>query len=195
MRWLVFAIAITAATPAHAEDGYYVEQSFGGGGYHGELARYGEGAPRVQLGFGVRRGPFTVEGFFVASVPDLFFVDCYAEECAYAASPLAGLGTFGLDLRKRWRVFSVRRWSGRGTYERPGVFFALHGGLRWFRGDQALDGYAGPGLGGGAAIEGDLWVLGYFVDFGLDVLRMQGHDDVVHASTPYFMIGTKLGWL
>jgi hypothetical protein len=38
-------------------------------------------------------------------------------------------------------------------------------------------------------------VLGYFVDFGLDVMRMQGHDDVVHGSTPYFMLGAKLGWL
>jgi hypothetical protein len=195
MRWLIVAIAIMAATPAAADTGVYLEEAFGGGGYQGELSRYGDGAPRVQIGFGVRRGDWTVEALGSFSVPDFGYIDCYGEECAYAARPQAGLSAFGLDLRKRWRVLSLRHWSGRGTYERPGIFFALHGGMRWFVGDQALDGYAGPGLGGGAAVEGELWVLGYFVDFGLDVMRLRGYQNVVHGSTPYFMIGAKMGWL
>jgi hypothetical protein len=200
MRWLVIAIVLTAVATvgiraASADDGYYLEEAFGGGGYQGELARYGDGAPRFQIGFGVRRGDWTVEAFGSFSVPDLFYIDCYGEECAYAARPQAGLGAFGLDLRKRWRLLSLRHWSGRGTWQRPGVFFALHGGPRWFVGDLAIDGYAGPGMGGGAAIEGDLWVIGYFVDFGMDVLRLRSGDDVIHGSTPYIMFGAKLGWL
>ena len=195
MRWLVIAIAITAATPAAADDGYYVTESFGGGGYNGELGYYGDGAPRFQIGFGVRRGDWSVETFGSFSIPDLFYIDCYGSECAYAARPQAGLGAFGMDLRKRWRLLSMKRWGKPGVYERPGLFVALHGGARWFVGDQALDGYSGPGLGGGAALEGDLWVLGYFVDVGMDLMTLNGPGPTVHGSTPYFMVGAKVGWL
>jgi hypothetical protein len=195
MRWLVIAIAITAATPASADDGYYLTESFGGGSYNGELGYYGDGAPRFQVGFGARRGAWSVEAFGSFSIPDLFYVDCYGSECAYAARPQAGLGAFGMDLRKRWRLLSLQRWGKPGVYERPGVFVALHGGARWFVGDQALDGYSGPGLGGGAALEGDLWVLGYFVDVGMDIITLNGPGPTVHGSTPYFMIGAKVGWL
>lgn len=195
MRWLVFAIAITAATrPVVADDGYYFEESFGGAGYQGELGRY-EGAPRLRVGFGVRRGPLAYELFGAATIPDFGYIDCYGDECAYAARPTAGLGELGFDLRKRWRLLSLQRWGKPGTYERPGVFVALHGGPRWFWGNDALDGYGGPGLGGGAALEGDLWVLGYFVDLGIDVMRLRGATDTVHGSTPYIMFGAKVGWL
>lgn len=195
MRWLVVAIAITAATPARAGDGYYLTEALGGSSYDGELGRYGDGVPRFHIGFGVRRGALTVEAFGSFAVPDFYYIDCYGSECAYAARPQAGLGAFGVDVRKRWRLLSLRRWGRPGVYERPGVFVALHGGARWFVADQALDGYQGPGLGGGAALEGDLWVIGYFVDFGLDVMRLQGHGETVHGSTPYVMFGAKLGWL
>ncbi len=195
MRLLGFLIAITAATPALADDGYYIEESAGGGSYRGELSRYGSGEPRVQIGFGVRRGDWTVEAFGTFLVPDLFYIDCYGAECAYAARPQAGLGAFGLDLRKRWRLLSLRRWSQPGTYERPGLFVALHGGPRLFVGDHAIEGYVGPGLGGGAAIEGDVWIIGYFIDFGVDVMRLQGDHDAIHGSTPYIMFGGKVGWL
>ena len=194
MRWLVFAIAITAATPALADDGYYLEESFGGAGYQGELSRYG-GAPRFQLGFGVRRGSWTYEAFGSVTIPDFYYIDCYGAECAYAAAPQAGLAAFGVDARKRWRLLSLQRWGKPGVYERPGVFVALHGGPRWFFGSEALDGYTGPGLGGGAALEGDLWVFGYFLDVGIDVMRLRGPSDTVHGSTPYLMVGAKMGWL
>ena len=69
MRWLIVAIAIMAATPAAADTGVYLEEAFGGGGYQGELSRYGDGAPRVQIGFGVRRGDWTVEALGSFSVP------------------------------------------------------------------------------------------------------------------------------
>jgi hypothetical protein len=75
------------------------------------------------------------------------------------------------------------------------VFVALHGGLRWFAGDGALDGYRGPGLGAGATLEGDLWILGYYVDVGIDVLHLDGPGEPVRGSTPYLVVGAKLGWL
>jgi hypothetical protein len=193
MRWLAFAIVL-AASSARADNGYYISESLGGGDYKGQLSQY-DGAPRFQIGAGVRRGPWTVEAFGTFLVPDFFFIDCYGEECAYAARPQAGLGAFGLDLRKRWRLLSLRRWRHPGVYERPGVFVALHGGARWFVGNQALDGYQGPGIGGGATLEGDLWVLGYFLDLGIDIMRLEGPGAPVHGSTPYVVIGAKLGWL
>jgi hypothetical protein len=194
MRWLIIAIVITAATAAHADDGYFVDEALGGASYRGELGRY-DGAPRFQLGFGVRRGDWTVEAFGTFLVPDFFYIDCYGEECAYAAKPQAGLGAFGVDARKRWRLLSLRRWGKPGVYERPGLFMALHGGPRWFVGDDAIAGYAGPGLGGGASLEGDLWVIGYYVDFGMDLMRLSGPGDAIHGSTPYVMLGAKVGWL
>jgi hypothetical protein len=194
MRCLVVVIVFMAAAPALANDGYFLSESLGGASYRGELTRY-DGAPRFQIGVGVRRGPWTVEAFGSFLVPDLFFVDCYGEECAYAARPQAGLGAFGLDLRKRWRLLSLRRWGKPGVYERPGVFMALHGGARWFVGSDAIRGYQGPGVGGGATLEADLWVIGYYVDVGVDVMRLDGPGEPIHGSTPYVMFGAKVGWL
>lgn len=200
MRWLVVALAIAAATPAHADSGYFITEALGGGGYQGELARYGDGAPRFHIGIAARRGSWTVEAFGSFSVPDAFAIDCYGVECAYAARPVAGFTAVGADVRRRWRVLSVRRWGKPGVYERPGLFLALHGGPRWFVGDHALAGYRGPGVGGGATVEADLWVIGYFLDFGLDVMRLGPPDDsvprtAVQGSTPYVMFGAKIGWL
>jgi hypothetical protein len=194
MRWLVLGIAIAAAMPAAADDGYYVHEAVGGAGYRGELDRY-DGAPRFQVGFGVRRGPWTIDILGSFLVPDFYYIDCYGAECAYAAKPQAGLGAFGVDVRKRWRLLSLRRWGKPGVYDRPGVFMALHGGPRWFVGDSAIEGYEGPGLGGGGTLEADLWIVGYYLDFGLDVLRLTGPGEPIHGSTPYVMIGAKAGWL
>ncbi|HEY5949821.1 MAG TPA: hypothetical protein VIV40_30205 [Kofleriaceae bacterium] len=196
MRWLVFAIAITAASHvAVADDGYYLEEGLGGGSYNGELGRFGDGAPRLQIGFAARRGSVSYEAFGSFLIPDLFFIDCYGEECAYAARPQAGLGAFGVDVRKRWRLLSLRRWGKPGVYERPGLFVALHGGPRWFVGSDAIQDYQGPGLGGGAALEGDIWIFGYFADVGMDVMRLSGPNDTLHGSMPYVMFGVKIGWL
>jgi hypothetical protein len=194
MRLLVFLIAITSAAPALADNGYYLDEAMGGASYRGELARY-DGAPRLKVGFGARRGTWAVEGFAAFLVPDLFYIDCYGAECAYAAAPQAGLGAVGVDVRKRWKLLSLRRWGKPGVYERPGLFMAVHGGPRWFVGDDAIREMGGPGVGGGAALEADLWVIGYYVDVGLDVFRLAGNGDPIHGSTPYVMFGAKVGWL
>jgi hypothetical protein len=184
--FVLFVVLATLAAPAHADNGYFVAESFGGGGFRGELARY-DGAPRVQIGFDVRRGPWTFELMYGATVNNVSYEG--------AMQPSASLELYGLDLRYRWRLLSLRRFNGRGAYERPGLFVALHGGPRWFEGGQAIDGYSGMGLGAGAALEGDVWVIGYFLDAGIDVITLAGDDETLHGSHPYLMIGGKLGWL
>lgn len=191
---VVAVVVLVAPAPAGADDGYYVREGIGGASYRGELGGYG-GAPRLHIGAGVRRGPWNVEAFGAFLVPDLLFIDCYGAECAYAARPKAGLGAFGVDLHRRWRLLYLQRWAKPGVYERPGLFVTLHGGGRWFVGGDAMDGHRGPGLGGGAALEGDLWILGYYVDAGLDVFRLSGPGGAVRGSTPYLMVGVKVGWL
>jgi hypothetical protein len=196
MRWPAAVLVLLLVGTASADDGYFFEESLGGAGYRGELARYGGGAPRFQFGVGVRRGAWTVTGFGAALVPDFYAIDCYGEEeCAAFDAPSPGLGAAGIDLRKRWRLLSLRRWGRPGVYERPGVFASLRAGPRWFFGNDALDGFSGPGLGGAASLEGDLWVLGYFVDFGIDLMRLQGPEGTLRGSTPYLMFGAKVGWL
>ena len=196
MRWPAAVIVFVLAGPAHADDGYFFEESIGGAAYLGELGRYGDGAPRFQFGVGVRRGTWTVSGFGGGLVPDFYAIDCYGEEeCAAFEAPSGGLGFAGVDIRKRWRLLSLARWGRPGVYERPGVFVGLRAGPRWFFGYDALDGVSGAGIGGAASLEGDLWVLGYFADFGIDIMRLHGPEGTVRGSTPYFVFGAKFGWL
>jgi hypothetical protein len=195
MRWLCIAIAITAAAPASADSGFYMEESAGGAPYRGQLSAFDDGAFRVQFGAVLRRGDTMYRVFGAALIPDYAYVDCYGEECAYAARPDAGLAAFGLDTGKRWRLLSLKRLGKPGVYERPGVFVSLHGGLRWLWGNRAIAGYRGPGIGGGAMLEGDLWVFGYFVTAGLDIMRLTGPGEPIRGSTPYVAFGIKLGWL
>ena len=192
MRWLVLATLIALASPAHADDGYFFQESIGGAAYRGELGRY-DSAPMFHFGFDVRRGPWIVEAFGAFTIPDLGYTDCYGSECAYAAKPQAALGELGVDLKKRLRLLYLH--AGHRTFERPGVFVSLHGGPRVISGSEALDGYHGFGLGGGATLEGDLWVIGYYVDAGMDVMTLTSATDTIHGSTPYIMFGGKVGWL
>jgi hypothetical protein len=194
MRWLVLAIAITAAAPAHAESGYYFSEALGGGDYDGQLGRYG-GAPRFELRFGMRRDAISFELTGTFMIPDFLYIDCYGEECAYAARPKAGLGAAGVELRQRWRLLSLKRVGRPGVYERPGLFVSVHGGMKWWGGSEAIEGYGGPGVTGGVSLEGDLWILGYFADLGLDVLHLEGPGETIRGSIPYVVFGGKFGWL
>lgn len=195
MRWPAAVLVCVLAGSARADNGYFLEESLGGAGYLGQLARYGGGGARLQVGFGVRRGDWTYGVFGAGLMSDFFTIDCYGEECAGFDAPRADLAVFGADVRRRWRLLSLRRWGRPGVYERPGVFVSLRGGPRWVVGDRALDGYAGAGIGAAASLEGDLWIFGYYVDAGIDVMRLQGPGDTVRGSTPYLVFGGKFGWL
>ncbi|MEO8551377.1 MAG: hypothetical protein ABI678_15470 [Kofleriaceae bacterium] len=194
MRLLAFAIAVTSSTPALADDGYYLAGSIGGAGYHGGLGRY-DGASRWQMGIGIRHDDWSIEAFGLAMMSDLFVTDCYDDECAAGTAPQADLAAGGIDARKRWQLLHLRRWGRPGTYERPGVFAAVHAGPRWFVANGALDGYRGPGIGGGATLEVDLWVIGYYVDVGIDLMRLSREGKAIQGSAPYIAVGVQFGWL
>jgi hypothetical protein len=170
---------------AHAEEiGIYVDEAIGGASYKGELAEMGTGAPRFQMSFAARRGPWTASLLFGAAIPDFFFIDCYGDECN--APPSAGLGYGGADIKRAWPLV-------RSSYRHVGTQLFLHGGPRWYEGQEAIKGYSGPGLSAGAGIEAYFFAVGVYADFGIDAFRLTSEMDVLHASTPYVMVGFRLG--
>src|SRR5687768_16990628 len=121
-RLLVLAITMWSALAA-AERGYYLEESFGGMGFGGDLSRYSSGQPRIQIGLSMRDGDRSYELFGGGAIPDsFFFVDCYSEtECAAAEAPEPGLSWVGADVRQRWQL-------GRSRFKRFGAWMFMHGG-------------------------------------------------------------------
>jgi len=185
MRFLAIALVVGWTGVASA-DGAFFSESGGGTAYKGGLAAYGSGALRVEFGAGYRRGPWTVEllggGGWVEA-------DCFGVNCELTGVQHGGsVGYFGFDLERRWPVLQSR-WRGLG------LRFALHAGPRYFVGTDALNGYDGPGLNAGAQIEGDIWVLGYFIDAGIDAMRLSMPVDSVTGTAPYVMIGGRVGWM
>jgi len=189
MRWLFLAIFVATGTPA-AAGGFYLTERFGGASYKGDLARFGSGAPRLQAGLGVVRGPWAVEFYGGGMDPDLFYIDCYGEECdTIAAAPSLSFVEWGLDVRRSWRVL-------RSTWTSwIGLDFVLHGGPRYFIAERALDGYRGVGLGGGATFDANFRVMSMFVDFSTDLVRLSGGGETFTGQLPGIQIGMRLGWM
>lgn len=198
--WLSVAIVAWLGGEAHA-GGLFVEEGIGGASYRGDLAPFG-GAPRVQISLGIRSGPYTLSILGGATVPDMFYIDCYGDECD--PQPTAGYTFGGIDLKRAWPIA--------GRYEHAAVRLFMHGGARWYSGDNDIEGYAGPGASGGAGIEGDCWLIGYSLDFGLDAMWLRGaplrSDEAargpasglastgdIFAATPYIMFSGRLGWM
>ncbi len=72
----------------------------------------------------------------------------------------------------------------------------IHGGPRWVTGDTALDGYSGPGIGGGGMLDLNLRAISIYADMGVDLARIRGsHGDVLSARLPYLGFGIRLGWM
>ena len=187
MRWPILAI-LAVSHPVLA-DGAYVSESLGGANYDGDLARFGSGAPRVQLAGGYVHGPWAVELSVTGLVPDLFFIDCYGAECAAAAAPALSMTVVGLDVRHAWRVI-YSTWTNK-----IGLDFVLHGGPRTYVADDALAGYRGFGIGGGAAFDLNLKVFSMFVDFSTDLVELHGDGDTYLGRLPSVMVGGRLGWM
>lgn len=181
------ALLVLVPSLAHADDiGIYFDEAVGGASYRGELADYGTGAPRLQLSFSARRGPWTVSLFGGGADPDALTIDCYGDECDGPEPASYAFG--GVDLKRAWPLFRPR-------WHHTGVRLFMHGGPRFYAGGGAINGYSGPGIGGGAGIEGDFFVIGYYVDFGIDAFRLSSEMDTLHGSTPYVMVGGRLGWM
>ena len=62
-------------------------------------------------------------------------------------------------------------------------------------GTTAMEGYRGPGVSGDVRLEGDAWLIGYFLFAGVDVMAMQIPVDNMLGVAPFIGIGAKLGWL
>lgn len=186
MRSVIAGIVLWAAV-AHADGGYFTE-SLGGASLGGDFARF-PGAPRLAFGGGYVHGPWAVELSVAGLVPDLFFIDCYGEECASALAPEAGMTEVNLDLRKSWRVI-YSKWTNK-----IGLDFVLHGGPRFVVGEDALADYNGAGVGGGAALDLDLKVFSMFVDFSADWLVLTGPGDPYAGEVRSVSIGGRLGWM
>jgi hypothetical protein len=185
MRTLVIVILLGLARVASA-DGAYVVEGFGVAGFDGGLRAYGLRQMKLQIGAGVWKGPWSVE-LFGGGMTDFLAVDCYGEECG-SGPPEGSLSFAGLDVAKRWGVLESR-WPGLS------VRIALHGGIRYFVGDDALKGYQGPGIGAGVRLEANAWVIGYFVDLGIDAMALRMPADSVTGTSPFLLFGARVGWL
>ena len=64
----------------------------------------------------------------------------------------------------------------------------LHGGPRYFQADEALAGYRGVGIGGGATFDLNLKVFSMFVDFNTDLLELHGDGRTYVGKLPGIMI-------
>lgn len=190
MRWLALAV-LACSTPA-AADGVYVFESLGGASFQGDLRQYSTGSPRASIGAGYRHGVWALE---VSGVwhfaEDFFAIDCYSEEeCAAIAAPDPEMRHLAIDVRRTWRVIHSP------VSKHFGVDLSLHGGPRRYDGLDALDRFAGYGVGGGAQFDLNLKVFSAFVDFGTDVAVLSHPDaDTILARLPYVMVGGRLGWM
>lgn len=188
MRFLSIAILIGALGAAHADNGYYIADTFGTTTFHGGLRAYGKAGIRGQGGLEFRTGDRALTFLGGAVFVDPGYVDCSRGNCTIDTSRNGAWMFAGFDVKQRWHVFPSR-WS------RIGVRFALHAGPRYIWGEDALTGYSGLGLNGGAALEWDIGVIGFSVDTGLDVMYLRMPVDSVTGTAPYLSFGAKLGWL
>jgi hypothetical protein len=188
MRWAILAILAVSATASAG--GFYFTESFGGADYGGDLKKFNSGAPRFQAGAGIVHGHWGVEGWGAGLDPMFLFIDCYGEEeCAAAAAPQLSMTEVGLDVRRTWRaVYS--KWT-----RHIGIDFVLHAGPRYFVAQDALAGYRGIGLGGGAAIDLNLKVFSMFIDFSTDFLELHGEGPTYLGRLPTIQIGGRMGWM
>lgn len=189
MRCLVIAMLVVGPGLASADTGVYLSESVGGGTHRAGLAAYGEGHLRFHLGFSVRRNDRTVSVVGGAMASNPLYIDCYGDECNVDTSRDGDVGFVGLDFKQRFPI-AFHRWS-----RRIGVHFALHAGPRYYWGSAALTGYSGIGAAGGASIEADVGVIGYYLDAGIDIMSMSIPVDRMNGVSPYITFGAKVGWL
>lgn len=201
MRSILLSIAIVLGLGGTSSaGGLFVEEGLGVADYRGDLTAY-DGEGRLQLSLGMRRGPYTLSLLGGATLADSYGVDCYGPECTEAAT----YAFFGADLKRAWPLYEHN--------EHAAVRLFMHGGVRLFDGDDAIEGYRGPGASGGAGIEGDYWLLGYAFDFGIDAMWLRAPDGSepppllardpsklgstgdIFAAAPYFMFSGRIGWM
>jgi hypothetical protein len=145
------AIAIvTAAAPARADDGAYVDESFGVASAHGKLARVLGDPLHLRFAVGMRLGSFAIEPWFLS---DLQTSRVGAFKGLVGGDPAPGsadLTALGIDLKYIQPIDDHL-----SAYVRGGPLAADANG--------ALAGYTGRGLGvaGGVQLTGQVRALGF----------------------------------
>ena len=172
-------LVAAAASKARADTGVYADETFSAAGYGRGLKSYGDTAFRFTFAMNVRHDAWTlgVIGGFAATD------DWHRNNADYSL--------MGVDLRKTWQLNELHPFKPR----RAGVRASLGGGPRWFEGQRTLTGYSGPGVTADVRLEGDFFVIGYYIDIGVDAMWMQMPADHVVGVVPFIGIGGKLGWL
>jgi hypothetical protein len=177
----ILLVAAFGTANAEADTGVYFEESFAGASYGGDLAAYGEGGMRFSFGVSIRQDAWSTD----------LVGGCVLDEYATAERREGNYCFGGFDLRRRWQVNRLRPFRA----SRAGLRLSLGGGPRYFEGDGAMTGYRGVGASSSVRLEGDVWVIGYFVTAGVDLMWMRIPVDNLIGVAPFIGGGAKFGWL
>jgi hypothetical protein len=155
MRGLAIVVVLAAATTSAHADGFYYTEGFAGVKVRDELsAYYPDGAMRIRLGIGMRRGNLAFEGYMGGLVN---LNVGYEPDGGHETGELM---IYGLDV-KYLQTMS------------PHVEVYLRGGLGGAEGSGGLTDYSGRSLGVGAGIQvkrkGSIFGLLFWPLFFLDL--------------------------
>jgi hypothetical protein len=177
---LVLVAALGTAN-AEADTGFYFEETFTGTAYGGDLAAYGTGGMRFTFGATLRYDDFSME----------LLGGGILDEYATAERRRGSYWFTGFDLRQTWQANRLRPYRA----SHAGVRISLGGGPRYFEGEGAMTGYRGIGASGNARLEGDVWIIGYFLTAGVDLMWMRIPVDNLVGIATFAGFGAKFGWL
>lgn len=179
---LPVVLVLAGAASARADTAFYFEETVAAAAYGGDLDAYGDVGLRFTFGFNVR------ERMWVTQVVG----GCILYDGTEPVPPDRGTLCFGgLELRRMWNANKVRPHRD----SRAGIRVSLGGGPRYVVGSEALTGFDGPGVSASARLEGDVWVIGYFLSAGVDLMYLSMPVDRAVGVMPFVGVGAKLGWL
>lgn len=180
MRRLAILVVLLPAAAATADTGISIEETVSGVGYGGDLASYGDSSTRFTFGVVLRQDERALN----------IVGGCLVDE----VSVTWGEGAYcfgGFDLRRTWQLNRLNPHKPR----RAGFRLSVEAGPRYFAGNTAMEGYRGPGANADVKLEGDAWLIGYFLVAGVDVMAMRIPVDTLVGVAPYIGIGARVGWL
>lgn len=189
MRCSILVILALGGTAAADGNGGYFVEAAGGAPFEGDLARFSDGAVRLQLGGGWVRGDWALEASVSIFIPDDQYTTSPNTKWRVLAPPL-DLVVANLDVRRAWRILRPR------FTRKIGLDMVLHGGPRWAIAETPTEAWAGPGVGGGATLDLNLKAVSMFGTLGMDLAMMRAEDGgLLAVKLPYVGFGIRLGWM